>query len=165
MSITPTGCLSLPLLGLARLVASSATFRTVVDAANVSAALAKVFLCEVEEPLDKRPLCVISNDKDTQWTRDRYGNCSGTLIVSFEFPENVLYATAGERLVDFSNTVGAILDEMFEKVGTPDGSGYIHCNMVSASQIEPPAYANYADDDCGPDDVPFIGCSLEVAWQ
>lgn len=142
MSVTATSPVAIAKAGIRRLVASSATFREVVDAATESLALNYVHIAEaVDDPDDedetnithRRPRAMVYMTGlmvplvGVGETSDQY-----TFVVSFEFPPPacVTLGQPGTHLADestwFDNQWSEIVEEMKANNGraNADGEGY-----------------------------------------
>jgi hypothetical protein len=110
---SPTGYVSTYLDRLATTVANSATFRTLVGAASVSAA--KASIKSVGNDL-ARPRCLINYGENFRLAhRSGGGDVSGGLLALFEIDVPAAYLDPIDydaALWDFRNTVGLILGEM-----------------------------------------------------
>lgn len=137
MSVTPSGCLSLPLYRLQTLICNSASFRTWVGAATVAAARSRCYLV-TGGAAPTRP-CVIVGFTE-EWRYERVGEPitwadQGSLSVLFqEDVSTANQAVSSDALFATTNTVGAILTEVMELAGTSD---YLNVHTI-AFEIAPP---------------------------
>lgn len=130
MSTTPTGNIALTLANLETLLASSATFRTSVAAADVAAAKAFIFW------LADAPA---SSIRTFGWIKTKDGwraeSQSGSNNFWKTMPLQILLQRADaeadgpkERQVKFLNWLGAVVDEMLALAGT---SSYLHVTSLT----------------------------------
>ena len=130
MSVTPSGMLSLPLENLRTLVAASAAFQAWVGATGeteaelIASAKEHIYLVGLDgdNVVNARPFAVV--DHGESWTLTRLAEphtyrATGSLLLCFE--DNVDAAHAGsipDAQLAFTNMVGDVVEDMFEKAGT-----------------------------------------------
>lgn len=171
--VLPTGPLSRPFAGLAKLLAASETFREIVKPSDATEDLTEAeALAFIDYPKSLRdgesarpqiPLAVITQDDGDEWSMDNFGQTSGTLLLSLliAIPDE-LVEDPKNALQTFNNQVGAILVEMLEKANTIDGEGIPYWNLVGVRQVLAPAEC---DDKLRPDGVPpYFGATYEARW-
>jgi hypothetical protein len=135
--------MSRPLAGLSALIAATATFQAKVNALTAEAALAAIHYPKVRFTGDDppaRPLAIVTDDDIAQWERSRNGASAGSLLVTFEFPAHPDYdPDSADALLDFTNTVGAIIDEALTLANTPMPSGEQYWNAIKFTRIISPS--------------------------
>lgn len=170
-----SGLWGTPVMALARLLASSATFRAVCAAANAADAIERhIWWLEVEDdeedaaPLGEerlvnaRPRAII--DWADSWQTVRAGSGtwtdSGGLVLSFEFvPPKEYSGQLKEEALWFLNKVGSILDEMRTNSGGADASGNPYLNAHSFATLVTPGRCVRSENV-----EHFWDCSIQVAW-
>lgn len=143
MTVTATGSMSRPLAGLSTLIAATATFKAKVEASSTAEALPFVHFPKVKfkgnDP-PTRPLAIVTDDDIAQWERSRNGGSAGSLVLTFEFPSHPDYdPDSDDALLDFTNTVGAIIDEALALANTPMPSGEHYWNAIKFTRLIAPA--------------------------
>lgn len=141
MAVTHTGFLSLPLLGLAKLVADSTTFRTLVGAANQAAALASIFYGLAETNPHSVPTRAIIRHLDALEMElvsptIQSGNMALVLTFELEIPAapggGDSFERKGDEYVWATNRVGAIVSEMATLAANAHATnGYVVMQQVS----------------------------------
>ena len=171
--VVPSGPLSLPFSGCAKLLAASETFRELMTPEGHMGTLSESeVLAYIDYPKSTRdggsqqpqiPLAVISSDDQDQWEMTVQRHSYGTLLLSLliSIPEEYLDDPPNAELY-FRNTVGAIFDEMYDVANTPAGDGSVYWNMVLVRQVIAPAEC---DNVLRPDGVdPYYGGTWEVTY-
>jgi hypothetical protein len=126
MPVAATNTLSLCLEYLRASIAASATFRTVVGAADEAAALAFIHKFWADERVSGQgiPRAVVGYAGEQAQRQESNTELvsAGPLWVLFEFPTNPLYASDHRDAgTDFTNTIGAIFAEMnAARIARPD---------------------------------------------
>jgi hypothetical protein len=164
MAIVATTNFSLPIIGLADLVASAPTLHDVLGVATPTLAHAKVFhpyAVDREDALtgeitDSRPRVIIN--PASFYKRTKTGTCFGAtqggLFLAFEFlPSLELEGDAALELAEFMEAVGNILQEMEDRAGQDKDTGeavltsdqFTHLNVVEFELLEGPI-------DCPPEE-------------
>ena len=114
MPIEFTGVQGLMLKGVRELLAESATFRTLVGAADSAAAKLHIFECEFQYVAASRPYACLWFGPGFVWRGDAGLNYSvaakGTIELWIEI--NSSGADAAEKAKNFSNLIDAILNDM-----------------------------------------------------
>jgi hypothetical protein len=166
---TETGLLAIPLVALSRLIASSATFRTLVSAATATLALNHIYYQEVSDVLSDvdpptmlfprpRALCYLA--ENFQFTRTGPGSWEQTGSVCFAIeatpPAPYLGDLRGEA-VWFLNQVGSIVEEMSANSGGTDGTNP-YLNVIDFQIVNGPMPA-VTSDETGH----FWGCEIECS--
>ncbi len=177
-TITATGPLGIPMDYCAQLVAASPTFRGVIDAAlnltpgttTASQAMAYIFYPYVDQRPSSpavRPWALICDDDLAEFAMDHHGAMGGSLVLTFQLLVNPSYIDAAFTILnawnadlDFRNTVGAILTEMFQLANTPGPGGIHYWNLVKATKVTAPALCKEDDND-----VPFYDCAFLLEWD
>lgn len=168
MPVSATSIVAKPQQYLANLVAASATFRTVVGAANATEALKSIHWPEASDRLDDdgrmehpRPRAIIQAGPDHALQRKGPGHWwdRGCLLLTFEFlippPQRT---NIKDALFWFENQYGAILDEMMDAVDLQNGT-YLH-----AHTFELESGPDYPDPDTDPDGDAVYGVSYLAHW-
>ncbi len=165
-SLTPSGPLSVPFIGLARLVAASPRFRELCEVDNSTDALAHVFFPCVDlkaDPAPTRPFVIIDDDDMADWEMDNKGSNPGSLVLSFEFEIPDEYT---ENLQDsdiwFRNTVGDIVLEMLRLADTTDEDGNYLWNMIAIKKFITPTRVNASNDT--PGEKPIYAAAYLVSF-
>ena len=173
MSVAPTSQIAIAKHALRRLVAASAVFQSLVNAADQDEALVHVYLTEAVDDVDEveplrlvcpRPRAII---QQTGFAVD-YGvgelQEQFTLMLSFEFPPpaSVTGGTNGRNITDettwFDNQWGGILNEMVALSGGHDGTnGYFA--LTTAEVVEGPMPNNPREDAVG---EYYFGVSISI---
>ncbi|QDT95550.1 hypothetical protein [Gimesia aquarii] len=135
-TVTPTGPLSLPFAGAADLLAATPTFQAVCGVASASLARQRIHIPNYD--LDKNnnewpvPGIIIADDDSNYQSINFNRDQSGSLTVTFCFPENELYVDdLQDQIIDFRNKLGAIQTESLKKANSPNpestqGHGFLH---------------------------------------
>lgn len=143
MPVTASGPMSLPLAGLAALIAACPAFQTAVGAVSTAAALAKIYFPKVNllgNSPPTRPWAIITDDDLCQWEINRYTKSAGSLILTFEFVASNSYdVDSSDALLTFTNTVGAIILEALAKSNTPAPDGSQYWNATKFTRLVAPA--------------------------
>lgn len=168
------GLLGIPVMALARLLASSATFRGVVGAVTPAEAIDQhIYFLEVEDDADQqanpeepklknaRPRAII--DLGDGWSTSRHGpgtwEDAGGLLLTFEFvPPKEFEERRNEEAIWFLNKVGVILDEMRLSSGGSDADGnpYLNATRFTNELIGPCARSDEVEH--------FWGATFRVEW-
>ena len=166
---TPTSIFVKPLALMAQLVASSATFQDLVDAANEDEALAHVHYPmasdqrddDTQQMVHPRPRAIVDWGGDYSYWMEgtREWKDTGLVSLSFEFP--VLSEDDGgmkDEAIEFGNKIGAIIEEMGVNSGlnTADGSG-TYVNLRRFDLAQPPATVTDGADV-------FMGVVFSARW-
>lgn len=166
-----TSTLARPISGLADLVAASATFQTIVGAANAAVAAGSVYWPEASDVdssgdlTDARPRAVISPNEDFGVRRISVGQhreASGSLLLTFEFLPANAAATLQTNYETFTNNVGDIIDDMFDLGNTDKPTGNTtYMNITDATIVVGPQW--FFDSDYDPQD--HFGVVLQMRWS
>lgn len=162
---TATSIFVKPLALMAQLVASSATFQDIVDAATEAEALNFVHYplasdqrdSETGQMVSPRPRAIIDWGDSYDWSNVGTGEwrCNGSVLISFEFP--VLAEDDGsfkDEAIEFGEKVGSILSEM--AVNVESGSG-TYANARAFTLVQPPATLVDGEDV-------FMGVTFAARW-
>ena len=153
MTVVASGSLSLPFAKAAELVAATAAFQALCGVETAAEALPRIAYPQWEigqalkdSPETAFPRAVLWKHRGvTSHSRERIGRESGSLILS-------LYAAipaefdGDERndLLDWSNIVGAILDQMTDLadsvIPNAPGDGAWYWHMTRYDELEPPTW-------------------------
>ena len=145
---TPEGPLSLPFLGLAELLATSARFQEITDAADETEALDFIHYptLEIIEDTFEVPLAIITTELDLEmqlWKRGSPSGklSSGQLLLELLFPADATQANDNDRFLKYINDVGVILRQMLDKANTikPNPSDGYYWNLIQIDQLIAPA--------------------------
>lgn len=143
MPVTASGPLSLPLAGLAALIAACPAFQTAVDADDATEALTHIHFPKVNHLQDTpptRPWAIITDDDLCAWEIDHYKKCAGSLVLTFQFPsDDQLDVDSAEALLTFTNSVGAIVLEALALANTPGPGGTHYWNAIKFTRLIAPA--------------------------
>lgn len=175
--VVPAGPASLPFDGLAKLLASSGTFRIEMSPEALGEEPEAIWTEEsvltlIDYPSSTRdggsarpaiPLAVITSDDGDEWQMTSEFHTTGTLLLSFLFkiPTDYLDDQRNAEL-HFRNLVGQIFVEMFEKANTPAGDGSQYWNMIEVRQVFAPAECDRKNLPHGT--PPYYGATYEVRW-
>lgn len=142
MPVTPAGSLSKTLLHFKNLIAASTTFQSVVGADDATEALAFIleFWADEKDEDEQIPNAVIRHLGGLEANRTSTTGWlyTGPILMLFTFPATGDYADKSEFRnagIDFTNKVGAILDEMKTLVATDPGAGP-YLNITSIELVE-----------------------------
>lgn len=169
MPVTASGPMSLPLAGLAALIAACPAFRTAVGAANAAAALAHIFYPKVDLQAaipPTRPWAIITDDDICPWEIDHYTKSAGSLIISFEFPSaNNLDVDSSDALLTFTNSVGAIVLEALALANTPAPDGSQYWAAIKFTRLIAPSLCDERRESAPnePGEL-FFECAFLVEW-
>jgi len=164
VTVSATGPLSLPLENLRTLLANSATFKTWVGAADVTAAKDRIYLAGVAGTAYTRPYAVVMQAGAGGLERVAEADgaakrfiASGRLLLALEddVPSDYQSSYADAEL-DFTNTIGAIISEMEALAGT---SGFLAVKHIAIHSG--PARSD-ADEKSSTGD--YYQIVLEVEW-
>lgn len=172
ISVSPTGPLGLPFPRLAELLAASATYQTAVGAANAAEALETIQYPYVDLENDGLALpsaCITDEDGNAQ-EMNRLTEQSGTLGIEFWFPLPVGLTDKRDIVIDFRNTLGAILEEMLANAKNPNGSGGFYFGMVSWSKHDrgTPRIVQPVELESDPGSAtpePFLYAAFLIEWR
>lgn len=161
-TISATGPLSLPFARCAELVASSATFQTLVGAADASEALelAEYPYLDIESDGFTPPRVLICDSDDLPQSKNRLTEQSGELCLQFFLPVDPDLTDPRDQLLDLRNTLGAILDEMLANARNPNGLGGTYFGMIGWRKEQTPCLA--APERLG---IEFLFASFIVEWN
>lgn len=116
MSVTPSGCVSMPLYLLRRMVSVSSTFQTAVGVATSTLALDHIYLHEALSP-SARP-CAVINELGTSFQLIAGGGQNqlrprGDLFLwlARDTPANY-YDDPDNALLDYMNFAGGVIDDI-----------------------------------------------------
>lgn len=142
--------------GLESLVASSATFQTLVGAANATAAKSYIHFGGTDgEP--SRPCALISVDGGNVEETTAF-SASGSLLLSLEVPATQYSTGTREaRFVAFLTDIDAILSEM----NTNGRNGTVNWRMVGFESVTPP---HLKSDFEGDPEEPYYTASFLIRW-
>lgn len=162
--------MSLPLAGLAALIAACPAFQTAVDADDATEALASIHFPKVnllQDTPPERPWAIITDDDLCQWEIDHYTKCAGSLILSFEFPSDAdLDVDSADALLTFTNAVGNIVLEALARANTPALDGSHYWNAIKFTRLVAPALCDERKEDLPnePGEL-FFECAFLVEWN
>jgi len=142
-TLAPTGSLGKSLANLAWLVASSATFQTLVGALDATSAMGSVYVEADDLGAAPRPRAIVFFH---EYRREKIALSTfavrGSLFLSFEFPPSAAYAPpAGtgnvwDEYLEFCNRADAIVAEM-EALQGQGSTGYLAGeSYLSVSEFE-----------------------------
>jgi hypothetical protein len=160
MPVTPTGMLSLPLANLRTALSNCAAFRTWVGAADATAALAYISLVEKGGSLTGK-FAVIDDGTEYMGERTSSGATfheEGSLALIFQ--GNVHADNANSEVdaqFEFTNSVGAILEELIEYCGNNSNV----FNISKFSKIFGPWRADDEERNAGND---YIQMGFWIGW-
>lgn len=125
MAVTAAGRLSLPLDNLQDLIANSGNFQTWTGTANAAAAKARIHV-QAEGPSYTRPAAIVSLGPDDDWrsvqdSAGAAGHYVDTGMLRVQFEANVASGNQADHtdaLYEFTNNVGAIIDDMLGLAGS-----------------------------------------------
>lgn len=150
MTVVATGSLSLPFAKAAELLAATAAFQSLCSVATAEQALPKIIYpyFDPSAELEDLPLAVLWKYPGlTKHRRGRLDAGSGSILLT-------IYALIPEEhrgnrqddLLDWSNQVGAIIQQMLEKAQTylPDESDW-YWGLVNYEEVDPPGWLDEAD--------------------
>ncbi|MES2793215.1 MAG: hypothetical protein V4719_26635 [Planctomycetota bacterium] len=180
MAINASGPCSLPLAGLAALLAACPTFQAKVGAANAAAALRSIHypIVDVNEPIESdeetdepeypaRPWAIITDDDAAQFEYDDFGRSSGSVILTLEFVSHPDYPVKSRSsFQDFCNAIGAILVEMMERRNTPAPDGSQYWNARKFTRLVAPSLCDERREEAS--NVPgelFFEVAFLVEWD
>ena len=157
--------------GLGGLVASSAKFRTIVGAANATAALddihypyPNVTYDDDGNPTgDVRPWAIIDGGTGTEWEEQIRLSAGGSLMLTIEVPESYYsgYSTDKAKWLAFAGDVDDIMDQMETNSNTSKGDGSNYWNLTAISQAESPYLVlEQAGDPAGQ----YFTCAILCRW-
>ncbi|HEY2840544.1 MAG TPA: hypothetical protein VGJ26_15415 [Pirellulales bacterium] len=156
--------LSRPIEALVNTLADSATFRSLVGAVDADGAKTKIFYPAVDDSLDSsdnlingRPRAIIN--PPTSWMKSRLGGdyqCVGNVWLSFEI--DPIGDTFEEQAMNLCNTLGAIIDEMWDLAESRSGP---YLNIVEIALADGPG-PNTPENDRGES---FQGAIYSIGWQ
>jgi len=170
-----TGLMGIPIMALARLVASSDTFRGVVGAGSTAEAIDRsIYWLWADDEEDagrspespgliaSRPRALI--DWPDEWGTQRLGpgtwDDSGSLMLSFEFIPPAEYKDLPkEESIWFLNKVGAIIDEMRTNSGQADADLNPYLNATNFTVVVNPAPSVRSEEV-----EYFWGVAFKVSW-
>ncbi len=161
--------MSRPLVGLAALIAATATFKTQVGAATAAEALTSVhypaFVLDTDNP-EPRNIAIICEDDVCQWELDRYLKGSGQLLLTLQFQANPDYAPdSKDALLYFTNQAGNIVLEALALANTPAPDGSHYWNAIKFNRLISPALCDerkLAEQE-DPDDL-YYEVTFMVDW-
>ena len=136
--VTASGPLSRPFALAAELLAASATFQTLVGAANATAAMASIDYPyrDLEAGDYLIPGGYLFDGESLDQFRDWNGKEGGQLGLVISAEKSVTHATDSRNdLKEWRNTLGAILSEMLAKSKTPAAGGGFHWNLTGWRKI------------------------------
>lgn len=123
MNLVSDGPCSLPLQGVAELIAACPTFQAKVGSGTQIGALASVQVGKVDftnPPARLYHWAIVTDDDLCSWEIDRFYKSAGQVVVTFQFRSaSTMDPDSPEALIDYTNAVGNILVEMFELSNTP----------------------------------------------
>ena len=133
---TPTGLLAEPLYHLAFLIASSTAFQTWTATENATAALAHVHIVEPDDGPVTHPFCVVTWEK-CRWNAVAGGTglqhqANGEMYALFEAKiDETDINVSKEPAYKFTNSLGAIIQDMLDKSGT---GGYLFVPSITMDE-------------------------------
>ena len=170
MTLAASGLVSIPLDALRRLIASSATFRTVTGAADATAAIEFIHVinasdevtetddCTIVDPRSRAIIIHLSEERTNSGQGEWLGE--GTIGIAFEFLRSDIYkptkdddlASAKDKdddaMTEFTNNLGAIKSEMETNSGGSDGTnGYLNMVGMALDDGPWPPFIDGANDD------------------
>lgn len=152
-SLTPSGPLSVPFLGLARLVAACPRFQELCGVDNAADAMPHIFYPCADlkaDPPPTHPFVIIDDDDMADWEMDNKGSNPGSLVLSFEFELPDEYAENWQDSdIWFRNVIGEIFLEMFRLADTTDGDGNYLWNAIAVKKFITPTRVNASNDTPG----------------
>lgn len=142
--------------GLESLVASSATFQTLVGAANATAAKTSIHFGGTDgEP--SRPCALISVDGGNVEETTAF-SASGSLLLSLEVPATQYSTGTREaRFIAFLTDIDSILSDM----NTNGRNGTVNWRMVGFESVVPP---HLKSDFEGDPEEPYYTASFLIRW-
>ncbi len=170
---SPLGSLSLSLQYAKQMLAASATFRTLVGAADQAEAEAKIYLEGLPEPADNadvyseselaayRPYAIVWGDESGGLAKRRIGAAawedSGRTVLLIGQAAPDVDRADGDR--SWANTVGQIVDELCDLVDTDGGAKrYLVFNVLQIEQGPGRWHPDYA---AGEGEEQFVVITLE----
>jgi len=156
--VVPDDMLSLPMQGLANLVADSTQFRSLVGAADQAAALKEIHFPYAEDHDDDddgeldagRPRAIINPGPGFKMTNKgaQSWNAIGNLYLCFEIvPDTVLHPKRDDQLLAFTNIIGRIMFEMMlNSARNLLGGGGTHLNMYEFDLVDGPGECVIEDE-------------------
>lgn len=166
MPQTPTGLVTTTLAAMARLVGSSATFRTLTGTATEAAALTRVYYHEAddrEESRSPRPRAIISFSESWKLTREGPGTWmqSGDLNLALELTIPTAYlGDIREEAVYFDNNLGEMLLEMRNNSGLANGSAEPYLNVIAFELLNDPMPCHEPEEN-----EYFWGAEMRIGWN
>jgi len=172
---TPSGYIAEPKLRLAKMIAASAAFRTLVSAADADAALASIHYDALPEPADEetgeytlaelqnyRPCAIVADERMNGWRAERVAEQvfrpSGMVV--FEIFTDAASSHEGQPTADaigtFMNTLGEILEDILEVQGVEP-----YLAIKSVQKADGPFWG---DPDAAPTEGVWIGAQFLVEW-
>jgi hypothetical protein len=155
--VTPQYILSLPLQGLAALLAASTRFQTEVDAVDADAAMDSIHFPYSDDRDDDndgvmnapRPRAIMNPGPGFKFSNKgaQSWNATGNLYLCFEFLPDPEHTKRDDQLLDFMNKAGQIIEQMaeFSARNLLDGSA-TYLNMADATLVDGPAEANFDNE-------------------
>jgi hypothetical protein len=148
--------------GLGGLVASSAKFRTIVGAANATAALAFI---HYPYPLssDARPWALIDGGTGTEWEEQIRLSAGGSLMLTIEVPESYYSTPTTDKTkwLAFAGDVDDIMDQISTNSNTSKGDGTNYWNLTAISQAESPYLVQ---EQAGDPASQYFTCAILCRW-
>lgn len=148
--------------GLGGLVASSAKFRTIVGAANATAALDDIHYPYPNDS-DVRPWAIIDGGTGTEWEEQIRMSAGGSLMLTIEVPESYYsgYSTDKTKWLAFAGDVDDIMDQMETNSNTSKGDGSNYWNLTAISQAESPYLVL---EQAGDPAAQYFTCAILCRW-
>lgn len=148
--------------GLAGLVASSSTFRTITGAANATAALSFIHY-PYPNSSDSRPWAIIDGGTGTEWEEQIRMSAGGSLMLTIEVPESYYsgYSTDKTKWLAFAGDVDDIMDQMETNSNTSKGDGSNYWNLTAISQAESPYLVL---EQAGDPAAQYFTCAILCRW-
>lgn len=172
--VVPSGPLSLPFAGAAKLLAACESFRAAMTPAGEDPYTIEQALARTDYPESTRdgtsgnrpdpPLAVLTRDDGDEFTLDNNYVNTGTLLLSLLLPVPDEYLDDKKNaLLNFCNQVGEIFLEALQLANTPDGDGIHYWNLVGIRQTIAPAEVDPTLKL--PEERPWYGATFELRWQ
>lgn len=170
-SQSPTGLIGVSIVALARLLAASTAFRTLVGAASADEALPFIYYLEASDAvvsgvtpprlIEPRPRAIIANTGKLTTSRIGSGGWreEGDLLLSLELPIPAAYlGDWREEALWAGNTVGAIWKDVQDNSGGSDGTNpYLNVTMIDWDQELAPCEPSQGTEY-------FWGCTLRCSY-
>lgn len=170
MTVVADDVCSLPLEGLAVLLAACPRFQTVVGAEDAAEAYLKVHQGKVDhlaDPAPTRSFAIIADDDVCSFEIDNHFKSSGQLVLTFQFNSAAdLDPDSADALRTFNNDVGAILREMLERSNTPGPGGIHYWHVTKFTRLVAPALVDEKEfEDQNEPGVLYFEVSFLADWM